>query len=286
MNTALQTAQKPILTRDQTDLVEYLMCNKQAFDDFVYTPWQEALRQLDVREYDASLDSYINQTLPDGIPEIMRGKRSMVILRNLATPNFEFCRFMISADSLSNLNPLILEFKEDKFADVNELKRALGKLPFYKGLDSSQRPIVEYRSVIDMSHCNGKHISSLKTSWGESFSEFHRAFFLDIFPNMNDNIYDFSEWVLKKGNSSKDWYKSYFCLFLRNNVLFENFITTGRDGEHTREVVLPAILDIFSKTGMKPLIIALEPTNIEGDTFWLSYPGKTVDFVDKKMISK
>jgi hypothetical protein len=51
----------------------------------------------------------------------------------------------------------------------------------------------------------------------------------------------------------------------------------------TKEVFLPAFLRIFNETGKKPMIIALEPTEIESEVFWMCHPAETMSLVEDKL---
>ena len=75
-------------------------------------------------------------------------------------------------------------------------------------------------------------------------------------------------------------------MFLQDGVLFENFLMDGKEQKFTEEVILPAILEIEAECGYKPLIVALEPTGIEGDHFWLSHPFQNKLFVDQKLSNR
>ncbi len=94
-----------------------------------------------------------------------------------------------------------------------------------------------------------------------------------MFPYAEDWIFDLSDWIHgTEHKSANNWYKIFLSLFLKHGILFENFVTTDTERKLTREVILPTIKGIIDETGMKPLIVALEPTHIESDSFWHSYP--------------
>lgn len=273
------------LTQDQKDYVEYLMSDKKAFDAFVYTPWREALQELDIRQNDATIDAYLAQTLPQGVPEIMRGKKSMVLGRHVATPNFETQRFLSCADVLRDLQPIIFEHTEDRFTDINESKLGLGRMPFYKGFNSVNQKIFEYEYVINMNQSNGKKISSVVTTWNEPLVEFHHRFFNTLFPNYRDVPFNGSSWLLQAGKGAAQYYMAYMSLFIKHGVLFENLLTTKHETAFTSEVILPTILNITSITGKKPLIIEMGPIGKENDLLWLSYPYAIKSFVDNNAVS-
>jgi hypothetical protein len=134
-----------------------------------------------------------------------------------------------------------------------------------------------------MAFANGRRISELKTLWGEGFVEFHHEFLHERFPHLRDKHVDISSWLKESGSGAKDYYQKFFTLFLKDGILFENFLLDKKELNFTKEIVLPAIINIEKATGKKPLIVALEPTKHEGDKFWNSYPPNTIDFVNNKL---
>ncbi len=238
------------------------------------------MRELLERERDKQLEEYVEKSLPDGLPDAMKGHKTFALFRHLATSNYEIHRFAMVADAFPEFKPLILEFAEDKFNDRNEWKYFLGKLRFHKGVDKHGQPIVEHLGIINFNESNNKPISSLHTHWGERFVDFHHRLFNTSFPQLKDNVYDLSDWLKNIAPSAKEYYKTFFTLFLRDGILFENFIPEGKEFTFTRDVILPALLEIQEETGKKPLVVALEPTDIEGDQFWLSHPHAVKSSID------
>lgn len=261
--------------------IESLLSNRDQFDAYVYTNWREALEVLEMRQSDDSIDSYLQEILPNGVPEVLRNNVSMVHFRQLVTPNYETHRFMTCVDVISQLKPVVFELTSDKFADVNPLKRALGKLPLHKKKNRNGDSIIEYQTVVDMSKCNGKSLSNIPTFCGMNLNVFHKQFFLARFPGMKDNVFDLSSWVESCNGGQSHWYKCFLSFFLKHAILFENFLTSDEDIKHTRDVFLPVFIELEKATGHKPLIVALEPTDVEGDSFWYSYPYEYQKYLPK-----
>jgi hypothetical protein len=46
---------------------------------------------------------------------------------------------------------------------------------------------------------------------------------------------------------------------------------------------LPAFIHVYEETGLKPLIVALEPTDTEDDEYWISYPHEEKSFIAEKL---
>ncbi len=270
------------LSQNDRDFIEHLMTDKKAFDVFVYTPWREAVRTLEERQNNTVLSNYLHKTLPLGVPPLMKGKMSMIFCRYVATPNFEVQRFVMCADVLTHLQPLIFEHTEDKFADLNIMKRLLGKMRLYKGRSANGETIAEYKTIVNVNSSNGHKISEILTIWGESLVDFHRNLFFNSFPHMESLIWNASSWYYSFGGKAENYYIGILSLALQHSILFENFLFSGREAKLTQFVVLPTILKIYRDTGIKPLIVALEPTDVEEDLFWFSYPHSVREIIDKK----
>lgn len=262
--------------------IDAVLADREVFNEFIYTPWQDAVAAIESRAGNTDLDAYVARMLPAGIPEAMKGKKSIVLFRHIATSNHEISRFAICADALDTFQPLILEYTEDKFNDRNEWKYFLGKLRFHKGLSKSGEPIFEHVNIINFNESNNKPMSSLLTNWGQPFVEFHHELFDHHFPHMKDNVHDLSTWLHELGPTARDYYKGFFTLFLKDAILFENFMVDAKERSFTEEIILPAFFEIYKETGLKPLIVALEPTEMESDQFWLSHPYAAKELLVRK----
>jgi hypothetical protein len=133
----------------------------------------------------------------------MRGKKSIVLFRHVATSNYEINRFAMIADTFPDFQPLILEYTDDKFNDRNEWKYYLGKLRFHKGVNHKGESIFEHVNIINFNESNNKPISSLQTHWGERLVDFHHHLFHTSFPQLQGNTYDLSDWLHQIGPNAK-----------------------------------------------------------------------------------
>ncbi len=266
--------------------VDAMLFDHERLNAFIYTPLETALSELVKRKQDTELQSYVNELIPSGIPNIMSEKQSVVIFRNIATPNYEVTRFMHIAVSLQELQPVIFEYTQDKFNNRNEWKFSLAKVPFYTGVNKNNEQLFEYQNIIDVNASNNKPINSINTVWGQNLVEFHHELFNMSYPEYTNVPYDLSEWLHSIGPAAKDYYKSFLALFLKDGILFENFLIDEKEFEFTKNIILPAIQELEKETGHKPLIVALEPTDIEGNKFWLSHPLKRKELFAEKMLQK
>jgi len=263
--------------------IEELLADRRKFDAFVYRDIHEARAELERRQDNRKIDAYLSRQLPVGIPDAMKGKKSVVLFRHIATSNYEICRFVILTEALNDLQPLILEYTEDKFTNRNEWKYFLGRISFANGVNKKSEEIFECINIINFNESNSKPISSISTLWDQSLVDFHHELFLEEFPHLENNVSDLSEWLHAQGVGAKGYYKSFLSLFLKHGILLENFLVVSKELSFTREVILPALLEIEEETGMLPLIVALEPTDIEDKKFWLSHPYKKKGVLERKM---
>lgn len=266
--------------------IDAIIADRTVFEDFIYTPWRDAIEELERRQRNLELEAYLGRILPNGIPEPLHGKKSMVLFRHIATSNYEIHRFVAAADALGELSPFILEYGEDKFNDRNDSKYFLGKLSFYKGVNKKGESVWEAVRIVDFNASNNKPLSSIQTTWGEPLVDFHHALFKESFSPYVCGVADISRWLHSFGPQAKDYYKPFLSLFLRDAILFENFFVDEKELHFTKEVIIPAFREIVAETGMKPLIATLAPTEIEGDTFWHFHPLKKKQLITERMNEK
>lgn len=265
------------MIEDTEKRVSELISDKEKFREFVYTPLDKALEELHRRRLERS-------TIHDlQIPTPLLDSPKAVLFRHIATPNYEIRRFVSIVDGIDGLDPLILEYTKDKFTNSNEWKYSLGKIPFFKGRDSKGGLKFENISVIDFNESNGKSISSLHTRWGQPLVDLHHELFFRIFPGLKSNIFDLSDWLKENGESARHYYKPFLKIFLRNGILFENFLLEEPELTFNRNIILPNLIEIAEETGLKPLIVSLEPTETEGSRFWLCHPHEDKPFVVAKI---
>jgi len=259
--------------KKEEEFIAKLVSDREAFNAYVYRSWEDALTELERRQQDPLLATKAHALIPNGVPEILKGKKSMVLFRHVATPNYEVSRFLIGADALSErAHPVILEYTKDKFTNRNDWKFSLGKLGFHKGHSKTNDIILENQVVIDINDSNFKPLNTISTRWGQNLVDFHHELFEVAYPLFKDAKFDLSDWLHELGPTAKDYYTAFLALFVRDGILFENFMVDGKEEGFTKEVILPALFAVEKATGQRPLIVPLEPTQIEGDKFWLSYP--------------
>lgn len=95
-------------------------------------------------------------------------------------------------------------------------------------------------------------------------------------------IFDASSWFRSQGTTASEYYLAFLLLFVRHGILFENFLLDRRELSFTENVVLPTLAAIRNELGLKPLIVALEPTEVEEDRYWKCYPNELRTYVEEK----
>ncbi len=259
-------------TENALPSIDLLISNREVFNSFIYTPLEEALAELDKRRNDESIQVDIKA------PLALQGEAKAVMFRQLVTPNYEIRRFLSLLDSIK-LKPLFWEYHNDKFTSNNEWKHSLGRLFFYHGRGKQGGAKIDSKNAIDFNLANGRKISEVKTITGESLIDFHHHLFSRRFPDLDLEFFDASEWFHHNGEVAKDYYKSFLALFVKDAILFENFMLDEKELSFTRDIFLPAFIEVYRSTGLKPLIVSLEPTDIEGDRFWICHPHEDKEYI-------
>jgi len=207
----------------------------------------------------------------------------MALCRDIYTPNFETHRFISAADAL-DLTPVFGEYSSDKFTSNNLSKYYLGKIAFHFGFGKKNGAKIKYKNIIDFNKANGKPLSSITTHWNQNLVDFHRELFLLKYPQFTDEFFfDISKWLTKNGGNAKFFYNKFLALFVRHGILFENFMLEKEELKFTKEYFLPAFFKAWEDLGEKPIIIALAPTEVEGDLFWFYYPPEFLKNIEDKL---
>ncbi len=251
-----------------------LVASREAFNEAVYTPLSKIEDELKVRRQDKKIDEYLKREL-QSIPSCFAAPRA-VLSRSVATYNFEMMRFLDIVRDIEGVTPLVWEYSHDTFTpNVNKLKHNLAQLAFEK----KNKKQIEKKSVVDFNQTNGKKFIEMKTSWGDDFISFHHS----IFPHIVD-CFDATDWYAEHGKQVGLYYKKLLCLFLKDGVMFENFlIKDTTENPFIKEVFLPAFLEIVKETGYKPLITVLEHPEDEGHEHWMYYPEEILTLVKSKL---
>lgn len=260
-------------------LAHHFMNGVMQFNAFshLYTEPRIALWELKQRRQDAVLKKHIRQSLGSAAEKLLEKfiKPRAVFFRQVATPMHETLRFLKLAKQMK-LKPLIFEYHNDKFVGAeNRSKRSLGKMPIYQHTGSDGREMVAYKTICDFNTSTGKKFKDIVCLNGEKFIDFHHRLFRTI-TGLNPKTYsvDVSEWFKSSGGKAEMYYERLLTLFIRDGILFENFMPHRSESAFTKSIVIPAFKNLKSLYSAKPLIIRLAPEKEETRQFWDAYPRK------------
>lgn len=245
-----------------------IMNDRNLFNQIIYTTLPDALRLLNERQKDTELTSKVEGLLNGKIPQIFKDKKCGIMARQLATPNREN-RVFISTANKNNLHPVFLEYFDDKFTSNNKYKHSLGQLLIQDESDEKNSKTVEKIKIVDFSKYDGKALKDVKTLWGESLVDFHKKIF-KLCGIENFSFFNEIDWYEKHNEKPFDFYKNFFLLITCYGILFENFLWSKDNSESkfTRDVILPALEEVINLTGVKPIIVPIDPFDMEMDSFW------------------
>jgi hypothetical protein len=265
--------------------IDSLVNDHVAFNRFVYTPVHKAIKELKTRTRNAELAILAEKIAGGPLPDSLNDSFKAVLFRQIATPNHEIRRFLSIVDALDELEPFFGEHRDDRFTTSNEYKVSWGKVRFDKKLKQNGK--YESLNILDFPAADGKKISEVTTLWGQLLIDFHHGLFKETYRPVNENFFhNISPWLQEHGGNAANYYKPVLTWFLQKGLLFENFvINDGKELSFTRNVFLPAFIEIYKETGFKPLVINLLPTAIEGGEFWLCHPHKSQTYVEQMLKS-
>lgn len=237
--------------------------------DDIYTPLEEAKEEIWKRWNDKELKEKVEESLKGDIPEILQKSPRAILSRHLMSPNFELLHFLDLAKDLE-LEPIGLEYIQDKFVSVNEDKYYLAKLVFYEGIGKKGGRKLSFLKVIDIDLFDGKKFSGIKTLDGRNFIDFHHNL-VQPYLGMPD-ILDMSDYYKRNGGLASIYYKYILSLYICYGVLVENFLLNDKYEDLTKNTLLPVFEKVKNYFGVKPLIVRLTPLENEEDLYWRYYP--------------
>lgn len=244
-----------------------------ALRQYIYTPIEEAIQLLDARQKQKH-----SELFDFDVPEVLYRPRTAIMLRQVATPNFEMRRVVALCDK-HQLSLLILTFQEDKFSAGNDCKHALGRMGFFGGIGRHGGQKIRYSTIINFNECNGRPLSECQTLRGQSLVKFHHNLLLQEFPQLSaDNIVDNSDWIIRHSSKTAGLYVANLKLLLKHAILFETFVLSGSEMDFTLTKFLPAFQKIVDTFGIKPLIVCSDTPDREGDEYWQLYPDHLYEF--------
>ena len=246
--------------------------------DEIYTPLSVAKDEVWKRWNDEGLKGRVLEFLGEEPPSIFRGQPKAFMARHLASPNNEFVRF-VDLSKMMGLQPVCLEYLDDKFRAENEDKYYLGKLTFHGGVGRKLGERISTKKAIDFNCAEGACLRNIKTTWDENFIDFHHRLLADFLKDDAGVISDQSEWVYNNGKNPKLFYKKFLAFFICFGVLFEDYLENKNEKKFTKEIVLPSFKNINDKLGVKPLIVRMFPLENDNTLFARFYSESIRDFI-------
>lgn len=250
--------------------------------DEIYTPLEEAKKEIQRRWKDEELKKKIEKFLGGDIPDFFKKEPRAAYVRDVISPNNEFLYFWDIVKDIG-LKPILVEYSAGKFVAKNINKYHLCRMYFNHGVGKHGGGKIECSHVVNFNTMEGKPMSKVCTTEGEGIINYHHKFLkksvVDV--DMKD-IVDFSKWFDQHKIKTKHWYMHYLALFICYGVLFDNFITNESEKEFTEKKILPSLIALTKKFGVKPLIVPLSPVESENDLYWWLYPGNIKKYINNK----
>lgn len=253
---------------------EKIKKNKFSIED-IYTPLSVAKEEVWKRWNDKELRKKVDDFLNGDVPEFFLKDPFSVIVRHLASPNYESLYFADLAKQ-SGLDVKFFEFPDDKFIAKNRDKYNLCRMSFFNGLGKNFYEIIDVKKIVNIQDCEGKRFCDIKTLWDENLVDFHHRSLFELLPDADGKVFDISPWFRRKGSKPKDFYLYYLALFVCYGILFENFSAKEEMAENNfnKEIVFPAINKLIDIFGVKPLIVPAIPVESESHSHWWHYPSE------------
>jgi hypothetical protein len=249
----------------------------------LFSPLHTCVRELDHRRKDIELLAITRQGIEPGARELLErcNEPTAVLFRQVATPTHEVLRFLKIAKHL-HLKPIILEHHGDKFVSANnKYKKGLAKIPVYQHVGSDGRVIVKYKTVVDFPKEQGKRLRDVVCTNGETLVSLHHRLFKSVTGLEPATIcHDGSKWFETLEPGADGYYSHVFSLAIRDFILFENYLDTGKEAEFVKHVVEPAFEKVTLRFGTRPLIARLLPVQRELHAFWDAYPNKVERLIE------
>ncbi len=253
--------------------------------DDIYTSLEEAKEEIQRRWNDKGLEKKVEKYLKGKIPKPFLKEPKGICTSHVASPNWFLFNFYIKTKE-AGLKPVVFEYLDDMFVTTNYDKASLGKMVFYHGKDVHGDMLTTSKHVIDLSGKNEKKkIRDICTLWDENLVDFHHRATDEFYEGIE--VFDGSEWYHDMGRKPIDYYKYVLALYIRNGILFENFLLNSNiERKFIHDVLIPAFEFVKKEFGLKPLIVPLIPRNEEETRYWWCYPAFIKILVNRKIGKK
>ncbi len=251
--------------------------------DQLFTDGHEAVRLLRERREDVVLGEKIHTVLGSASQSVLSAcasKPTAILFRQVGTPSRETLLFLETAHALG-LTPLILEYHDDKFVSAhNPYKRALGKLPIYYRAGKNGVMAIRYKNICNFAAMEGKSLGKVRCLNNEKLVTVHHQLLESTTHTSVDALcVDGSSWFATMKSTARAHYEGVLPLFIRDAILFENYLTVDYEKTFVKDTVLPAFAEVTNRLGVRPLIVRLLPKDNENDLRWDAYPEEVEQFI-------
>jgi len=245
--------------------------NPKTFRSQIYTNFSDLKKEIEKRQNDKELKKKVEDFFGSKMLYVLLEKPQAVLSRSIGTPNLEL-KYFIDLTKEIGLEPLILEYN-DKFVAKNKDKYHLCRLFFSRVSKNKKSAPMDTVRIVDFNKNEGRCFNDIKTLWGENIADFHHKILLEELPELENKIFDFSDWFNETRKLTDFYYLYYLSLFVCHGVLFENFLIGDKQEQNFIEKkFLPSFKEVERIFGVKPLIYPLLPFENEKNSSWLSYP--------------
>lgn len=286
MSVSHRTRQSSVLNSISKTIAPLFFWRKpNDISDLMMAPFA-AIEELERRRKDPELQRKVEEYLTGDIPEYFKDGPILYLARHIVTPNFETLRFVHLMNQLG-LKTVVSQDSKGMFVSLNQIKKALCKLPVCRGLSQKGSVLNEqYQNVtiVDFNTADGKSFFEIKTVWGEKLIDFHTRL-LSILMREKIESPDDAEWIDRHHRENLlEHYKELLSLFVVHGIFFENY---NMEDEHevyfVKNILRPAFDFVEKRFGYRPIIVQVFPTTFESNRYWISYPWSVMDIVRESM---
>jgi len=249
--------------------------------DDIYTPLEEAKKEIKERWKNKELEKKVDNFLKGDIPDFLQNSPKAYLARHISSPNMEFMRFKDIAKDM-NMEYILSECLDDRYISINSLKYHLGKMFFHEGINKNGEKIFTPKVVVDFTKANKMTLKEVDSTTGKKLVDLHHDILFAEFPETKESTKDISDWLKRNGTYAGSFYMSFLALFMRNGILFENYLMNEEERKLTEGIIIPAVEKLTEVFGFKPLIVRLLPEETENDPSWCYYHGHIKSHLDDK----
>ncbi|PID83247.1 hypothetical protein CSB11_01780 [Candidatus Campbellbacteria bacterium] len=202
---------------------------------------------LEVEEYFHKKGYFIPSFLKTENPN---GRLNAFSVRHIATYRNEDKAFLNLATTMFGLNPIWLEYQQDKYTQHSKPKTS--NLILNTGGERKLKIACPAKN-------DGKKLNQIQTNFGKSLVDFHHTLWSSLPHSGIRKKFDFSDF-LKQFGSAEDYYFYDLALSVAHGVLFKDFhgehkLSSKGSKEFTRKIVEPAFEKVVKTFGVSPVVV-------------------------------